>query len=90
MSELDPGYNMLTKILTEKLEYIKIENIKILSISKVYINSPLNKLILKRNKKLAFKIEKCMIKVFNDTKRVTLSIWSWLSREVMQMKKKIN
>lgn len=47
----------------------------------------LNKLVLKQNEKLALKIRKCMIDVFNDAKRGTLSAWSWPSREVVQIKK---
>lgn len=60
---------------------------KNLSISEVNINAPLNKFFAKQNEKLALKIGKCMIEVFNDAKRGTLSAWSWPSREVVQLKK---
>jgi len=49
---------------------------KNLSISEVNISAPLNKLVLKQNEKVALKIEKFMIEVFNDAKRGTLSAWS--------------
>lgn len=71
----------------EHKECIKVENMKNLSISEVNINAPLNKLVSRQNEKLALKIGKYMIEVFNDAKRCTLSAWSWPSREVVQMKK---
>ncbi|XP_025423121.1 LOW QUALITY PROTEIN: zinc finger protein 862-like, partial [Sipha flava] len=58
-----------------------------LSTSEININAPFNKLVSKQNEKLALKIGKFMIEVFNDAKRGTLSAWSWPSREVVQIKK---
>lgn len=71
----------------EHKECIKVENMKNLSTSEININAPLNKLVSKQNEKLAIKIGKFMIEVFNDAKRGTLSAWSWPSREVVQIKK---
>lgn len=73
----------------EHKECIKVENMKNLSTSAININAPLNKLVSKQNEKLALKIRKFMIEVYNDAKRGTLSAWSWPSREVVQIKKSI-
>lgn len=70
-----PRYEIVINHLAsiEHTECIKVENMKNLSISEVNNNAPLNKLVLKQNEKLALKIGKCMIEVFNDAKRGTLS-----------------
>lgn len=66
-------------------ECVKVDQLSKLSISEVHNTAPLNKLILKPNKVLALKISKLLVTVFNDSKRGTLSAWSWPSREVVSL-----
>lgn len=66
-------------------ECVKVDQLSKLSVSKVHNTAPLNKLILKQNKVLALKISKLLVTVFNDSKRGTLSAWSWPSREVVSL-----
>lgn len=66
-------------------ECVKVDQLLILSVSEVHNTAPLNKLILKQNKILALKISKLLVTVFNDSKRGTLSAWSWPSREVVSL-----
>lgn len=66
-------------------ECIKVDQLSKLSRSEVHNTAPLNKLILKQNKDLVLKISKLIVNVFNDSKRGTLSAWSWPSREVVSL-----
>lgn len=73
----------------EHKKFIKVEQITKLSLFEISLIASLNKLISKQNEKLALKISKYMVEVFNDVKRRILSSWSWPSREVVQVKKPI-
>lgn len=69
-------------------ECIKADCISKLSVSDTDISAPINKLISNQNKKVAQRISEFMCTIFNDTKRGTLSAWSWPSREVVDLKRK--
>lgn len=69
-------------------ECIKADCISKLSDSDTDICAPINKLISNQNKKVAQRIGEFMCTIFNDSKRGTLSAWSWPSREVVDLKRK--
>ena len=58
------------------------ERIKKLPVEKVYQKTPIGRHISSANEKLANKMDKLFLHVFNDAKKLTLSAYSWPSRVV--------
>jgi len=71
----------------EHTECLKVERLSKLLEAELHITAPINKYISQPNKELAEKIAQYMYTIFNDSKRETLSACSWLSKEVVALKR---